>query len=63
MCTFDAPISRCEAMKTIVVTDQTQAQCAREHVCPPDTVCPLCECFSGVDWEVTRPESGPAIGS
>ena len=50
MCTFDAPISRCEAMRTLVVTDQTQTQCAREHECPPGMACPLCGCFSGEDW-------------
>jgi hypothetical protein len=54
MCTFDAPISRCETMRTVVVTDQTQAQCAREHDCPPGTACPLCGCFSGADWRDER---------
>lgn len=49
MCTFDAPISRCEAMRCMVITDQTQRQCAVEHGCPQGTDCPLNECFTGVD--------------
>ena len=50
MCTFDAPIERCEAMRVMVITDQTQAQCAREHACPPGVACPLCGCFTGEAW-------------
>ena len=42
---LDSPIARCEAMRTMVLTDQTQSQCAREHDCPPGTVCPLCGWF------------------
>ena len=38
---FDAPISRCEAVREMVLTDQTQGQCAREHDCPPGFKCPL----------------------
>lgn len=45
MVTFDSPIARCEAMRVMVLTDQTQAQCAREHGCPPGTLCPLCGYF------------------
>lgn len=43
---FDSPISRCEAVHEMVLTDQTQAECAREHDCPPDRVCPLCGYFT-----------------
>ena len=50
MSIFDCPISRCEAMRTLVVTDQTQQQCAHENDCPPGTVCPLADCFSGHEW-------------
>lgn len=42
---IDSPIARCEAMRTMVLTDQTQSQCAREHDCPPGTICPLCGWF------------------
>lgn len=55
MCTFDAPISRCEAMRVMVITDQTQRQCACEHECPDGMVCPLLGCFSGVELAVQRP--------
>jgi len=29
----------------MVLTDETQAQCAREHDCPPGFKCPLCGYF------------------
>jgi hypothetical protein len=25
----------------MVLTDETQAECAREHDCPPNRICPL----------------------
>lgn len=43
---IDSPISRCEAMRTMVLTDETQAECAREHDCPAGQVCPLCGYFT-----------------
>ena len=42
---FDSPMSRCEVIHQMVLTDQTQAECVREHDCPPGTVCPLAGCF------------------
>jgi hypothetical protein len=45
MSTFDSPIARCEAIREMVLTDETQAECAREHECPPGQVCPLCGYF------------------
>lgn len=62
---LDSPIARCEAMRTMVLTDQTQAQCAREHECPAGTVCPLCGWFvdeadSGLPVEPAHPDSAPA---
>ena len=33
-------------MRAMVLTDQTQPQCAAEHECPPGTVCPLGDCFA-----------------
>ena len=50
MSIFDCPIARCEVMRTLVVTDQTQAQCAHENGCPPGTDCPLAGYFSGLEW-------------
>lgn len=49
MCTFDAPIARCEAMRVMVLTDQTPHQCAVEHGCPDKMKCPLDDCFSGAE--------------
>ena len=46
MCFIDSPISRCEAVREMVLTDQTQAECAREHECPPGRHCPLDGCFA-----------------
>lgn len=46
MCFFDSPVSRCEAVREMVLTDETQAECAREHDCPPGRICPLDGCFT-----------------
>lgn len=42
---IDSPMCRCELMRVMVLTDQTQGQCAEEHCCPPGQVCPLKDCF------------------
>lgn len=55
---FDSPMSRCDVVHQMVLTDQTQAECAREHDCPPGTVCPLAACFyevSGVSEAMPAP--------
>jgi hypothetical protein len=52
---LDSPIARCEAAREMVLTDETQAQCAREHACPPDRVCPLCGYFADEDEGATGP--------
>lgn len=41
MSIFDSPIARCEVVREMVLTDETQAECAREHECPASRVCPL----------------------
>lgn len=46
MSVFDAPIARCTAVHEMVLTDETQAQCAGEHECPPGRECPLQGYFS-----------------
>lgn len=46
MCFFDSPTARCEAVHELVLTDETQTECAREHACPPNRICPLCGYFS-----------------
>jgi len=60
MCTFDSPIARCEAVHEMVLLDETQQECAREHECPPGRQCPLDGCFyarSGVE----HPEQLPRM--
>lgn len=42
----DIPVSRCEVVGEMVLTDQTQRQCALEHHCPKGTKCPLEGCFA-----------------
>lgn len=46
MCTFDAPIARCETMHQMVLLDETRKECAGEHGCPPGQACPLAGCFA-----------------
>jgi hypothetical protein len=46
MSVFDSPIARCDAVHEMVLTDETQAECAREHACPPGRICPLCGYFA-----------------
>lgn len=56
---IDSPISRCEAVHEMVLTDQTQGQCAHEHECPPGRQCPLEGCFaevSGITEDTSRLE-------
>lgn len=45
MCYFDSPVARCELIHELVLTDETQAECAREHQCPAGRICPLCAYF------------------
>ena len=51
---LDSPMCRCELMRAMVLTDQTQGQCAEEHTCPPGQLCPLRDCFS--DEEIAASE-------
>lgn len=46
MCFFDSPIGRCEAVREMVLLDETQMECAHEHGCPPGRQCPLEGCFA-----------------
>jgi hypothetical protein len=45
---IDSPIGRCEAVREMVLLDETQRECAREHDCPPGRECPLEDCFAQV---------------
>lgn len=66
MCFFDSPIGRCEAVRELVLLDETQQECACEHGCAPGFDCPLKGWFteqSGIsDARVPhwRPVAGPA---
>ncbi|AXS79757.1 hypothetical protein [Dechloromonas sp. HYN0024] len=56
MSIFDAPLARCEDFHTLVLTDETQAECAHEHDCPPGHKCPLDTYFtkdSGISEEAS----------
>lgn len=41
MCFFDSPIGRCEAVRELVLLDETQQECACEHGCQAGFDCPL----------------------
>lgn len=43
---FDSPIARCEIIEEMVLIDETQMDCVREHDCPADRVCPLARYFA-----------------
>ena len=43
-----SPVAWCEAAHTMVHTDQTQAQCASDHACPPGRFCPVGGLFANV---------------
>jgi hypothetical protein len=55
---FDSPIGRCEAVREMVLLDETQHECAREHGCAPGFACPLKGCFARHSG-VSDPESLP----
>lgn len=48
MSILDSPIGRGTEVREMVLLDETQAQCAAEHGCPPGTECPLDGCFASV---------------
>ena len=64
MCYFDSRIGRCEAIREMVLLEETQLECAREHACPDGRECPLKGYFtehSGLSAEACHalPESTP----
>lgn len=59
MSVFDSPIARCDAVREMVLTDETQAECAREHACPPGRICPLCGYFANPEDRVERAAVNP----
>lgn len=59
MSAFDSPIARCDAVHELVLTDETQAECAREHECPPGRICPLCGYFVTPDERNVKKDIAP----
>lgn len=57
---FDSPVARCELVHEMVLIDETQMECAREHGCPPDRICPLARYFAEPDRVVDREVPFPA---
>ena len=53
---FDSPIDHCPVCGQMVLLDQTRIECAREHSCGTDTVCPLQQYFTGIDFSVAQPK-------
>ncbi|MDZ4255161.1 MAG: hypothetical protein U1A72_21530 [Sulfuritalea sp.] len=49
---FDSPIEPCPVCGQLVLLDQTQVECAREHGCLGETPCPLQNYFTGIDFRV-----------
>lgn len=57
---FDSPIGLCPLQRTMVLLDQTQRECAREHGCEDVERCPLEGCFTGYDFS-RKPEQPAAL--
>jgi hypothetical protein len=53
---FDSPIECCPACGEMVLLDQTQGECAREHHCGIESPCPLRRYFTGIDFSVVQPK-------
>ena len=60
MSVFDSPIARCEAVREMVLTDVTQAECARDHDCAAGQICPLCGFFVDAPSPLESPAATPA---
>lgn len=70
MCFFDSPIGRCEAVREMVLLDETRRECAGEHDCPPGFKCPLEGRFAtvsglseGMAEDLAAKAAGEAISS
>lgn len=47
---FDSPIEPCPVCGEMVLLDQTEVECTREHQCSSETLCPLRKYFTGLDF-------------
>jgi hypothetical protein len=54
---FDSPFTYCPKCLEMILLDQTQRECAREHCCGK-AECPLQACFCGVDFRSEEAEKG-----
>lgn len=55
---FDVHFAPCPAVGEMVITDQTQAECAREHECPAGRKCPLDGDFAEISGLFEAPPPG-----
>ena len=53
---FDSPIAPCPVCGEMVLLDQTKTECAREHHCSKQVLCPLQKFFSGIDFSKKQPK-------
>ncbi|MBL8437294.1 MAG: hypothetical protein JNM61_03765 [Zoogloeaceae bacterium] len=60
---IDSPLGRCDAVKEMVLLDETQVECAREHNCPAGRNCPLEGCFAPVSGLTAADAEALAKGS
>ncbi|MCK9381202.1 MAG: hypothetical protein M0P95_09065 [Sulfuritalea sp.] len=51
---FDSPVEPCPVCGQMVLLDQTQVECARQHGCSTDLPCPLQKYFTGIDFGVEQ---------
>ncbi|MDR2165816.1 MAG: hypothetical protein LBO79_09425 [Zoogloeaceae bacterium] len=60
---FDVRFAPCEAVREMVIVDQTKLECVQEHGCPPGRVCPLEGCFARISglFETDLPFLGETI--
>ena len=55
---FDSPIEPCPVCGEMVLLDQTQVECAREHHCSSELPCPLRRFFTGLDFSAILAKEG-----
>ena len=62
---IDSPLGFCPICRVVVLLDQTQAECAREHRCNAEH-CPLANSFTGIEFkegDVGMPVRRSAFGA
>ena len=55
---FDSPFAFCPHCGEMVLLDQTQRECGREHGCKNGMACPLADWFSGIDFRGDERDKG-----